>query len=270
MVDAVSRRPKNRLMNPWMYLPVALLLLALAGCSPIGPTIDASPDAVRPDAASPDAVPDRAPPDQPLPRPDGRSNLGAACTADHQCSSSLVCDTSAPGGSCSKKCKDHDQCGANAGCRAGWCRRLCDPRTIISTCRTDYVCQLEGVRAFCVADCRKQKCASGWACDNGSGLCINTKGGSVGAACGLKVGNCEGTPNGICIQLGTLTKGFCTLPCAAFTKPCPTKIPGAYCSVASGGMEYCVFVCDPKKPSCPHKDMSCVAQGKDSGVCLPK
>ena len=246
----------------------ACLLLLAGGCSSSSPddgAADGAADVARP--------PDRTPPDAPPWRPDGKRNIGHACVADHHCTNGLVCDTSLPGGMCSRACKTSPECGlTSAGCHKGWCRPLCDPRSIISTCRTDHVCKLDRTEGFCVGSCSLVGCQPGWACDKDSGLCVNPKAGGIGAACGLTEGTCEGTPNGICILISSDYKAFCTVPCAPFTKACPTQFPGAYCAASKPNTEYCLFVCDPKtpdKPKCPDEKMSCVTVAKDYSLCLP-
>ena len=59
--------------------------------------LEAGPDLSQaPDLPSMDLAPTR---------PDGSSNMGAACTTDHHCTVGLVCDTSMPGGLCTRSCK---------------------------------------------------------------------------------------------------------------------------------------------------------------------
>lgn len=254
-------------------LCLACLLLLAGGCSPGGSADSgAAPDAAV-DLILDLAAPDRAPPDLSPTRPDGKLNLGHACAHDAHCSTGLVCDTSQPGGICTRSCKAHQDCGlTSAGCHKGSCRPLCSPRAIISTCRTDHVCLLDGTKGFCVGSCTQVGCQSGWTCDKDSGLCVNPKAGGIGAACGLSIGTCEGTPNGICILLSSNYKAFCTVPCAPFTKACPAQFGGAYCAASKPDTEYCVFVCDPQnpdKPKCPSEKMSCVTVAKDYSLCLP-
>lgn len=253
---------------------VLTLVLWTTACSSGPQRADAAVDLPGSDRGGETSRPDLTPQDQHPPRPDGKPNLGQACSADHHCSAGLVCDTSQPGGSCSKSCKDHAACGSSSsGCYQGWCRPLCNPRSIVSTCRADYACRIDGTRAFCVGSCVKLGCKPGWTCDSNSGLCVDPTAGKVGAACGLSVGTCEGTPNGICILLSTDHKAFCTVPCAPFTKGCPTQFPGAYCAAGKANHEYCVFLCDPKAPQktpCPNSTMSCVSVAQDYSLCLPK
>jgi len=248
-------------------------VLLAGGCSSSGSGDAGSALDVAGDLARPDAAPDRSPPDRKLTRPDGKLNLGQACSHDLNCSKGLVCDTKQPGGMCTRACKAHKDCGlTTAGCHEGWCRPLCSPRAIISTCRVGHVCRLDKTKGFCVGGCDEVACKASWTCDKDSGLCINPKAGGVGAACGLKEGTCEGTPNGICILLSSNYPAFCTVPCAPFTKACPTQFTGAYCAASKPNTEYCVFVCDPKKPDkpkCPDEKMSCVTVAKNYSLCLP-
>ncbi len=244
-------------------------LVVLGGCSDSSDGVDAALDLSRPDAA-----PDRAPPDRPPTRPDGKLNVGHPCTADYHCSVGLTCDTAQPGGMCTQQCKADKDCKvSSAGCHDGWCRPLCSPRAIVSTCRVDHVCRLDKIQGFCVGRCQKVGCKPDWTCDKDSGLCVNPKAGGLGAACGLIEGTCEGTPNGICILIHSSYKAFCTVPCAPFTKGCPTQFAGAYCAASKANTEYCVFICDPKKPDspkCPEEKMACVTVGKNYHMCLPK
>ncbi len=79
----------------------------------------------------------------------------------------------------------------------------------------------------------------------------------MGSACGIGLGDCTGTPNGVCLSLISMTKPYCTLPCSPFTAPCPSDVPGARCSAGDAKGEYCLFTCDSKAPKCPHKNMKC-------------
>ena len=107
-------------------------------------------------------------------------------------------------------------------------------------------------------------------CDKDSGLCLDPKGGGIGAACGVAYGDCSGTPNGVCYSISSLQKPFCTVPCTPFTMPCPVKIKGAYCAAGKNNAELCLFICDPKQPQCPRTDMQCVTISQDVSICLPK
>lgn len=249
--------------------PACLLLgLLLWGCSDgeEGQTTDARPG----DLAAADLGLDRIPQtDLAPPRPDGKTNLGAACSADHHCSTGLTCDTSQPNGMCTRSCKADAECGGGVrwGCFSGACRTRCNVRSPLNDCRASYVCRLQAGKASCAADCTAKPCAGTLTCDKNSGLCLNPKGGSVGAACGTGIGDCSGTPNGVCITLGSMSKAICTLPCSPFTAPCPSSVTGAYCSAGDVKGEYCLFTCDTKAPKCPHKTMICKSVG-NYALCL--
>jgi hypothetical protein len=227
--------------------------------------LEAGPEASV-DAADSDHQPADAPPS----RPDGRPNPGQGCTTDWDCTSGLTCDTAQPGGMCTRSCKVEADCDQKrTKCHEGSCHLLCNPRSIVNPCRDKYVCRVSGSKAVCVADCRVVKCGTGLVCDGNSGLCVDTSSGTIGAICGVKEGGCDGTPNGVCYTLSTLSKGFCTVPCAPFTKPCPAKIVGAQCVLGSATAPYCAFTCDPKAPKCPNAQLSCQNLYKKVYVCLP-
>jgi len=247
-----------------------LTILVLFGCSGDGESgspRDLSPtDLARPDRAAADLAPTLA--DMPPPRPDGGSNLGGPCKADHHCTAGLTCDTSLPGGHCGRSCKADGDCGGKRwGCFDGACRVRCQVRAPLTDCRAYYRCRLEGSRASCVADCTLAGCKAPLTCHKQSGLCVNPKGGTLGAACGVGIGDCTGTPNGVCLALLSNTKPYCTLACSPFTTPCPTDLPGAQCSIGDVKGEYCLFTCDTQKPQCPHKDMKCKKYG-NYALCL--
>lgn len=244
-------------------------MLVFAGaCSP-----PPAPQVVSDAAPAVDqSLPDTAPlPDSPPSRPDGRPNLGSTCSADHHCSEGLHCDRSLPDGLCTRTCQTDPECGGGRwGCHDGICLQRCNPRAIIDPCRERYVCRIEGPRALCVADCREVTCKTGWFCESQSGLCVDTSAGTMGAPCGKELGNCDGTPNGVCYSLDPLSgKGFCTIPCAPFTKPCPVQLKTAACVLGRAEAPFCAFLCNPKAPSCPHPQLSCLSLSKEIHVCLP-
>jgi len=248
-------------------LPWVVLLLAAQACSSSAPTVDLQPpDRGAGEQIGPDLSADLAPP-----RPDGPFTLGGACQSDIDCSAGLYCDAALPDGLCTKACSEDAQCGGPRwACLGGRCLSTCNERAIVNPCRDKYVCRVDGTRSLCVVDCRVQPCGDGWICDASSGLCVDPTAGSVGAACGANIGNCDGTPNGVCISVSTFGKGFCTVPCSPFTKPCPLQLKNAQCLLGPAQAPYCGFVCDPDAPVCPHPEMSCVPLGGDLDVCLPK
>lgn len=196
-------------------------------------------------------------------RPDGPSNMGAACSADTDCSAGLLCDTSMPDGLCTKACSTDAQCGSSRfGCQESRCRPRCNTRAPASDCRAKYVCQLLAGESFCQPNCTVSGvCKTGLSCDKKSGHCLNPKGGTIGAACGVGVADCSGTANGVCLAIISMTKAYCTVPCSPFAADCPTDVPGAYCTAGSLKGEYCVFYCDTKAPKCPHSKMQCQKMG---------
>lgn len=249
----------------------SLLLVPLA-CSDDVTPVDASLVQDTSVDLQPDASPDLTPADAAWLRPDGRTNTGQLCSTDWDCTIGLTCDTALPGGMCTADCKVDGDCkGDGLACHEGHCHARCAARSPVNPCRKDYVCRVEGKHAVCVPDCRVQPCkAAGWLCDANSGLCVDPKGGTVGAPCGTTVGTCDGTPNGVCLSLNTFSGSFCSVPCAPFTMPCPEAISGAQCIGGPSTAPLCVFLCDPKKPKCPHAKLSC--QGPlpgDIHVCLP-
>lgn len=261
-----------------MYRRLPAAVLALIFClscddqDPAEWNLDAAvsaPDTLpRPDQSSP---PDRALPDLVPWRPDGPSTMGKACAADSQCSAGLVCDTSMPDGMCTRACAADTQCGSFFSCRDKKCVPRCNVRTPVSDCRARYVCQLQAGKSWCTPSCAATGvCASGLTCDKKSGLCLNPKGGTLGAACGVSIGDCSGTPNGVCLAVISMTKPYCTVPCSPFAGDCPTEVPGAYCTAGSLTGEYCVFYCDTKKSiTCPHTKMQCKALGSYE-LCIPQ
>jgi len=207
--------------------------------------------------------------DHPLPRPDGPLTLGLACTTDLECSAGLTCETALPDGMCTRPCTTDAQCGALFGCHQMRCHPRCNAWSLVEPCRDKYVCRIDGPRAVCVADCRTRPCSTGWTCDANTGLCVDPAAGTIGAPCGVSAGSCDGTPNGVCVSVNAFTGGFCTIPCSPFTKPCPSQLVNAECLLGSADAPYCAFLCDPKAPSCPRPEMSCVSLGGGVDVCLP-
>ncbi len=210
---------------------------------------------------------------------DGSLALGASCGEGAPCTEGLSCDAITK--RCTKACDVDADCGdlvcaeetAKTGARAGarLCRPACDPRRLIDPCGEGAVCRTLGVRAACVVDCRARGCApGGWICDSATGLCVDPQGGRVGAPCGKDLGNCDGTPNGVCLAVDSTRPGMCTLLCSPFVKPCPTSLSSAHCTFGDATAFYCGFLCDPQNPSCPHAGLECVTVGKDFNVCLPK
>lgn len=247
------------------------VLLGTGGCDEDLRLFDAGPDDGRAaDARGEGRARDLSASDRAGSRPDGPFNLGSACASDLQCSAGLACFAEKPNGLCTRTCTDHATCGGTPfGCHQGRCRRLCDPRLLANPCRSDQVCRLDGLRAFCVADCRAAGCGTGLYCDQGTGLCLDPKGGSLGAPCGVGVGTCDGTPNGVCLQVLTWSKSFCTLPCSPFANPCPVAVKGASCLSGDAKGEYCLFTCKPEAPACPHASMTCTSlSGGQLHLCL--
>jgi hypothetical protein len=254
----------------WTLRPCGLVALVLAlaapACSDKDGPADPSPDGGGDSRPSPDLFVYR----------DGAAALGAACSDEAPCASGLTCDAVA--GRCTKPCEKDEDCGglvcaeeSAKGATERLCRRPCDPRLLVDPCAEGLVCQVQGSQAVCVTDCRSRGCDdAGWICDSGSGLCVDPQGGSVGAPCGPALGDCAGTPNGVCIAVDNTRPGLCTLPCSPFAKPCPLALPSAICGFGSNEAPYCGFLCDPQSPSCPHPDLECVTVGKDFHVCLPQ
>lgn len=243
------------------------LLVALTGCTvpPAAPG-DATPTEVEADSAADGGSRDAGSGDG------AAAAMGRACSSHQRCRAGLRCETTGqPGGLCTKRCRDDADCGSSRfACRGGLCRARCDPRSIIETCRTGYVCRILGKSAVCVGDCRRIGCSGdSGTCQRDSGLCL-TAGGQLGAPCGGDAGGCGGTPNGTCLSVGTFYKGYCTVPCAPFTKPCPLDIKGATCAASTSSGTYCTFICDPKKPKCPHPTMRCVDVGNNTHLCIPR
>lgn len=269
-VDVPRELPKNVVMlRSLAFLSAALGVAACSSSAPPSST-DGQPDA-RDASAADRFVRDRTAQDAPLPRPDGGSTLGQPCTADHECSTGLYCERTLLGGMCTRPCTADSACGgAMAACHQGRCHLRCNPRSIFSPCRADYVCRISGASAVCVPSCKSQPCAKGWVCDANTGLCVDSGGGKLGDLCGATEGTCDGTPNGTCVKVSSFKPGFCTVPCAPFTKPCPDSISGSQCLLGTATAPYCAFLCDPKQPKCPGSSLSCQSLGGGAHVCLPK
>jgi len=269
-------------LSPWRATLCCLALVGPAACTSSAPR---RVDAVPLDRGEADQEPvldlplafdlprglDAATADRGTPRPDGAVTLAAACKADADCSAGLFCKKTLPRGMCTRACASDAACGAGSlfACQDGLCRSRCNIRLMVDPCRVDYACQRRGTRAVCMPRCQKVPCGSGLQCDATSGLCINPKGGRVGARCGLGVGDCSGTPNGICFAPSPGAKAFCTVACAPFARPCPFTLKGAGCLAGSASGAYCMFTCDPKHPVCPHKDLKCIRVSKHRSFCLP-
>ena len=202
---------------------------------------------------------------------DGGAGLGAACSTDLDCAGGLACDTSLPHGMCTRPCVVDQDCGGEPrwACWSGRCHVRCNVRAILNPCRTGYVCLLDEGRALCAPDCRDAGCrTASWVCDEGSGLCVDPSAGKAGDPCAADDERCNGLPNGTCFTLRPSRDGFCTLPCAPFTKPCPGELRDAECLLGSPLARYCAFVCDPEAPRCPHPEMKCVSLTGGVHVCL--
>ena len=240
-------------------LSVSVLVIGV-GC---GDTSSNSPDA---------AVDQRA--DRPLPIDfvvyvDAPKTLGESCADGQRCAHGLSCDPSSE--LCTRPCDDNSECGGRHGCGRGFCRPSCDPRLLLDPCPGTQVCRVHGVDGICVPDCRQGGCPEAdWTCDQNSGLCVDPKAGQIGAPCGKDLGNCDGTPNGVCLQIDANRPAMCTIPCSPFAKPCPSALQNAVCTLGKAIAPYCAFLCDPNNPSCPHPDLGCVTVGKDFHVCLPQ
>lgn len=252
---------------PWA-LTATLLTLSCSDGGSYKMLDQGSPDGPP---ATPDlkSNPDLLPLDLAPRRPDGASNIGAACSVDHDCTAGLVCDTSMPGGLCTRPCKADAECGATRfSCLDNKCLPTCNIRSPASDCRKQYVCQLLAGKSLCKPDCNVSGvCKTGLSCDKKSGVCLNPKGGTLGAACGVGVGDCSGTANGVCLAIISMTKAYCTIPCSPFAADCPTDVEGAYCTAGDIKGEYCVFYCDAKAPKCPHSKMQCKQLGS-SELCI--
>jgi len=260
-------------MNRALLGVLVVAILLISGCSDRDPLPGA--DSGAPDqGTTTDTLPwpDKTPASDKLPwRPDGPSTMGKACTADSACSAGLVCDTSMPDGLCTKTCQADTECGAGYGCVDSKCMPGCNVRAPVNDCRNKYKCQLLAGKSRCAADCNESgTCKTGLSCDKKSGLCLSPKGGTLGAACGVSIGDCSGTPNGVCLAVISMVKPYCTVPCSPFAGDCPSDVPGAYCTAGSLKGEYCVFYCDSKKKEkCPHTKMQCKQLSKYE-LCIPQ
>ncbi|MFH1132009.1 MAG: hypothetical protein V1754_11780 [Pseudomonadota bacterium] len=197
------------------------------------------------------------------------SKLGGPCTYDFHCENNLVCHTEFPGGFCTRPCEKDEQCDKQQACFNGKCHVRCNPVMIVDQCRDDYVCRVDGARAVCVPDCRVIGCESNWMCDEKSELCLDPAGGGFSTACGTNIGNCDGTPNGICLSMGDFFKPICSMPCAPFTRPCPLEIPNMSCAVGGETTNYCVILCHPQREECPFPWLECAQLSQGFYVCLP-
>ncbi|MCA9668786.1 MAG: hypothetical protein KC503_24500 [Myxococcales bacterium] len=254
-------------------------MAALAACSR-APTRggDASPDAEAGLLSDIAQLPDTLPGDQ------GVATIGESCRAG--CLDGLQCESALPeGGMCTKACTKDADCGGLGRCigadgseqpppgqssGSGTCHLRCNVRSIVESCRESYVCRVAGKSGYCAPDCRVKPCDGAKTCDAASGLCVDSASGSIGERCGKDVGTCDGTPNGVCLALGTFFEPFCTIPCAPFTKPCPTALAGAACVLGGGTDAYCAFICDPDDPKCPSPDLTCQSFSNDLAICTPK
>jgi len=111
-----------------------------------------------------------APPDVAL----SKQPLGGVCFFDDDCADGW-CNTSYPGGYCSKACTSHDECpdggkcypDPNGAAAAKMCWKAC---TLDGQCRTDQFCP-SGAK-ICTPRCEVGGCSSGYVCDEASGECV--------------------------------------------------------------------------------------------------
>ena len=174
------------------------------------------------------------------------ANIGAACEADDDCGTGLVCITTSStifgtggpaGGLCSRVCAGDTECGSNAYCvpfeedaTTGYCIEACQLGTAGEPkChqRNNVACGLLGLVPTTVACTSIDDCTAGQLCDTDEGTCGDVIPGCLptcagdfdceeGQYCSFASGLCtEGTPSGLAVG-ERCDPSAATDPCAGF------------------------------------------------------
>lgn len=197
------------------------------------------------------------------------SLVGGPCGSTAACSEGLDCDTTHPGGVCTKPCSDDGACPGRARCAGGRCRARCEPRALTETCRAGFACSLGESGGACIPRCDVRPCEHGERCDELTGLCLDPISGVFGETCDPSRLSCRGVANGHCLDAeGTGAGGICTVPCAPVTRPCTPPFANALCLLGPSSGPFCALLCARgSTPPCAD-GLTCKPIGAWS-VCLP-
>ncbi len=144
----------------------------------------------------------------------------------------------------------------------------CNPRLLRQQCLDHLACARVGSAATCVPRCPDAPCPATRSCDPHSGLCLDLRAKAYGEACHRDGPTCGAEPNSVCLVTSGRA-GFCSLPCASFTNPCPPAFGArAVCSAPNGDDGVCIFACGAGRDPCP-PELTCTDLANGGRACLP-
>lgn len=188
--------------------------------------------------------------------------VGAPCTGDGACADGGVCETSFPGGYCTRECGTRP-CPTGARCvgsTSQWCVASCvQPGGGQSNCRPGYVCYDDYAGGgSCWPRCTgPADCTSGTTCDSGSGYCRPAASSLViGSTCSAHADCVDG---GVCIT--DFPGGYCTRECSS--RECPES---GVCVDFDEGLVVCLARCPAPRTGRSTCRASYICEDMGSGV----